>query len=164
MVIDDPNVPPIATRLALVKLFLELHLFNPALLVLQGVMSSDDQEVEAWYLEGWCFFMMAEQARENGEKLDDLTWEELAKDSRDCLETCKIVRLLYFAFQIYDISLFQLHVNEGHPDMPLLEHASELINQLDQLGITPSPVDQGVELEWEDADGSDSSDEDVEME
>jgi hypothetical protein len=64
-------------------------------MVLQGIMASDDEEVEAWYLEGWCFFLMAEQARERGGKLDELTWEELAKDSRDCLETCKTVRLLH---------------------------------------------------------------------
>ncbi len=63
-------------------------------MVLQGIMASDDEEVEAWYLEGWCFFLMAEQAREHGGKLDELTWEELARDSRDCLETCKTVRSL----------------------------------------------------------------------
>lgn len=54
-------------------------------------MASDDQDVEAWYLEGWCFFLMSEQAQENGGTLDELTWQELAKDSRDCLETCQVV-------------------------------------------------------------------------
>lgn len=73
------------------KLLLELSLFNPALLVLQGIMASDDQEVEAWYLEGWCFFLMAEQAKESGEKLEELTWEELARDSMDCLQACQTV-------------------------------------------------------------------------
>lgn len=57
-------------------------------------MSADDQEVEAWYLEGWCFYLMAEQAQGNGGLLDDLTWHELGKDSRDCLETCQLVSLL----------------------------------------------------------------------
>jgi hypothetical protein len=61
-------------------------------MVLQGIMASDDEEVEAWYLEGWCFFLMAEQAHKQGDKLDELTWEELSRDSRDCLETCKTVR------------------------------------------------------------------------
>jgi hypothetical protein len=88
---DDPKLPPIPSRLALVRLFLELALYTPALLVLHGIMSSDDQEVEAWYLEGWCFYLMAEQARESGGTVDDLTWEELAKDARDCLETCQVV-------------------------------------------------------------------------
>ena len=89
---DDSKLPPISSRLNLTKLFLELSLFTPALMVLQGIMASDDEEVEAWYLEGWCFFLMAEQAREHGGKLDELTWEELARDSRDCLEACKTVR------------------------------------------------------------------------
>jgi len=54
-------------------------------------MASDDQEGEAWYLEGWAFYLMAEFAHEspNG-KLEGggLALEELAKDARDFLETC----------------------------------------------------------------------------
>lgn len=57
-------------------------------------MATDDQEVEAWYLEGWCLFLMSERAKETGDKLDDMSWDELAKDSRDCLETCQVVSLL----------------------------------------------------------------------
>ncbi|KAF8071895.1 hypothetical protein FPV67DRAFT_1483083 [Lyophyllum atratum] len=146
---DDPSLPQIPTRLALVKLFLELSLYTPALLVLHGVMASDDQEVEAWYLEGWCFFMMSEQAQESGGTLDELTWQELAKDARDCLETCQV-----------------LHTNQEHPDAPLLEHVRELIGKLDALGITPSPADGEGEGEegWEDVEGSEDSDGDVEME
>lgn len=91
----DPRLPPLSTRLSLVKLFLELSSFTPALLVLHGIMASDDQEVEGWYLEGWCFFLMAEEAKESeAGKLNDLSWEELAKDSRDCLETCQMVGCL----------------------------------------------------------------------
>ncbi|KAM5535934.1 hypothetical protein V8D89_010374 [Ganoderma adspersum] len=145
--LDDPQLPPIPARLSIVKLFLELSLYTPALLVLQGIMASDDQEVEAWYLEGWCFFLMAEQAKENGGKLDELTWEELARDARDCLETCQI-----------------LHVTQEHPDAPLLEHTQELISKLESLGIQPSPDkdEDNEEQGWEDVDGSDD-DEDVEM-
>lgn len=84
-------MPSIAARLVLVKLFIELSSYTPALLVLHGIMSSDDQEVEAWYLEGWCFYLMSEQAQESGGSIDGLTWQELAKDSRDCLEACQVV-------------------------------------------------------------------------
>jgi len=144
---DDPRLPPIPSRLSLVKLFLELSLFTPALLVLQGLMASDDQEVEAWYLEGWCFFLMAEQAQESGGKLDDLAWEDLARDARDCLEACQT-----------------LHANQEHPDKPLLEHTRELIAKLDAQGIQPSPEDGGdAEDGWEDVDGSEDEDGDVEM-
>ncbi len=102
--LDDPSVPPIATRISLAKLFLELELYAPALLVLHGVMSSDDQEVEAWYLEGWCYFLMAEQARETGGKLEDMAWEELARDARDRLETCQLV-----TFSFYHVPILPYH-------------------------------------------------------
>ncbi|EMD31322.1 hypothetical protein CERSUDRAFT_119884 [Gelatoporia subvermispora B] len=145
--LDDSRLPPIPTRLALVKMFLELALYTPALLVLQGIMASDDQEVEAWYLEGWCFFLMAEEAREKEEPLDGLTWQELAKDARDCLETCHM-----------------LHVSQEHPDTPLLDHVKELIEKLEALGVHLSPPgEDGEDGEgWESVEGSDE-DEDVEM-
>ena len=62
------------------------------------------------------------------------------------------------------MALYQLHVNQEHPDKPLLEHVHELISKLEALGIQPSPedADEG-EDEWEDADNSDDSDEDVDM-
>ncbi|KAG6890120.1 hypothetical protein C0992_003073 [Termitomyces sp. T32_za158] len=148
--LDDPRLPSIPGRLALVRLFLELSLYTPALLVLQGVMSSDDQEVEAWYLEGWCFFLMSEQARETGGTIDDLTWQELAKDSRDCLETCRV-----------------LHTNQQHPDTPLLEHVGELVDKLEALGVAMSPMDapddEGDDG-WEDVDDASDGDGDGDVE
>jgi hypothetical protein len=87
-------MPSIPTRLVIVKLFLEQSLFAPALQVLHGVMSADDQDVEAWYLEGWCFFLMSEQAKETGSEIDGLSWEELARDAIDCLETCNVVSVI----------------------------------------------------------------------
>ncbi|KAE9407824.1 TPR-like protein [Gymnopus androsaceus JB14] len=130
--LDDPKVPPIPARLGLVRLFLELSLYSPALLVLHGVMSADDEEVEAWYLEGWCYFLMAEQAKENGGTLDDLSWEDLAKDARDRLDTCQM-----------------LHIHEQHPDKPLLEHTQELIASLESMGIKASPPGEDEEEEEE---------------
>ncbi|KAF5341914.1 hypothetical protein D9611_001897 [Ephemerocybe angulata] len=143
---DDPKLPPIPSRLILVKLFIELALYTPALLVLHGIMSTDDQDVEAWYLEGWCFYLMSEQAKEAGGNIDELTWQELAKDSRDCLETCQV-----------------LHRNQDHPDKPILEHVQELISGLEAQGIKPSPVEEGEEGEdWEEVDSEDE-DGDIEM-
>jgi len=143
-------MPSISVRLSIVKLFLELSLYSPALLVLQGIMAADDQDVEAWYLEGWCFFLMSEQAQESGGKLDDLTWQEVARDSRDCLETCQV-----------------LHKTQEHPDKPLLEHVKELISKLEAQGITPSSAEDdggGDDDDWEDAEGSEDEDGDVDME
>ena len=89
--IDDPQALSIPVRLSLVELLLELLLFDPALLTLQGIMASDDQEVEVCYLEGWAFYLMAELTHDlPNEKLEGegLTWKELAKGTRDCPETC----------------------------------------------------------------------------
>jgi len=84
--------------------------------------------------------------REEG-KLDGLSWEELAKDSLDCLDTCEM-----------------LFTNQGHPDTPLFEHVKELTTKLNELGVTLSPNDDDEEGEedWEDNDNSDEG-EDVEM-
>ncbi|KAG9094056.1 hypothetical protein FS749_013211 [Ceratobasidium sp. UAMH 11750] len=157
----DPKIPGGETRLQLAKLMLELGGNGDALEVIAGVVAEDDQDVEAWYLEGWCLWGMAERVKA-GEKLggedegkgkgkaevldDDsgeLGWEELARDARDCLETCKM-----------------LHINQQHADKPMLAHVEELLAKLDELGITPSPEQgEGEEDagEWED------EDEDVEM-
>ena len=128
-------------------------------------MAADDEEVEAWYLEGWCFFLMAEQAHEKGDKLEDMSWEDLGRDSRDCLETCKVV-CHHTVLQIISLSLLgmaQLHVNQEHPDRPLLDHVNELITKLEELGIRPSPEEEADDNDdWEDAEGEDS-DSDVEM-
>jgi hypothetical protein len=56
----------------------------------------------------------------------------------------------------------QLHVNENHPDTPLLDHVGELIGKLEAWGIKASPPgeEDGDEGEWID---EDSEDEDVVM-
>jgi len=89
-------MPPLPIRLSLTRLFLELSLYANALTILAGVLAIDDQEVEAWYLEGWCFCLMADQARETNKTVEGLSWEELARDAMDCLETCQMVSLWDF--------------------------------------------------------------------
>ncbi|KAH7917578.1 TPR-like protein [Leucogyrophana mollusca] len=138
----DASIP---TRLALAKMFVELGAYAEALSVLQAVLAADDTEVEAWYIEGWAFWLMGERAKERGEAVDGLGWEELWRDARDCLETCR-----------------SLHAAQEHHDEPLLEHVQELLSNLGKMGIQPSPVEEGADEEdegWEDA-----SDEDVDME
>ncbi|GAB1525230.1 hypothetical protein RhiTH_008387 [Rhizoctonia solani] len=153
----DPRIPEGETRLQLAKLMLELGLNGDALEIIAGVVAEDDQDVEAWYLEGWCLWGMAERVKageklegETGEKgkekqeasNDELNWEELARDARDCLETCKM-----------------LHVGQQHADKPMLDHVNELLAKLDELGIKPSS-EHGEE---NDDEGWVDEDDDVEM-
>lgn len=68
-----------------------------------GIMASDDQEVEEWYLEWWVSHLMAEVAHDSpGGKLEgeSLTWEELAKDGGDYLEICSQVGVLKAFFSV----------------------------------------------------------------
>jgi len=56
-----------------------------------------------------------------------------------------------------------LHTAQEHPNIPLREHAHELIEKLEAMGVTPSPDDDGEDgEEWVDVDGSES-DEDIDM-
>jgi hypothetical protein len=56
-------------------------------------------------------------------------------------------------------------VNQGHPDLPIREHVEELTSKLEELGVKPSPEDDGQDdnEDWEDCEESDSSGSDVEM-
>jgi len=57
-------------------------------------MASDDQEVKAWYMKGWAFYLMTELTHKSSNgKLqgEGLALEELGKDARDYLETCRDV-------------------------------------------------------------------------
>ncbi|KAG1866213.1 hypothetical protein F4604DRAFT_2024862 [Suillus subluteus] len=138
---------PVSVRLARAKLLLECGAYHVALDVLENVLASDDSSVEGWYLMGWGWWLVAERQKEGGEVegSEGLTWEDMARDSRDCLETCQM-----------------LHESQSDPDTPILEHVQELLGTLNALGIMSSPVQDDEEGDgdgWEDA----SDDEDVEM-
>ncbi|KAH7099739.1 TPR-like protein [Auriculariales sp. MPI-PUGE-AT-0066] len=149
---DDLRRPDIPQRIALAKLFLELAqhytelaLFENALAILQDVLASDDQEVMGWYLEGWCYLLMAEHGRTAGvaitsEDGDGVPWTEIAHDAKECLESCK-----------------SLHIAQEHPDDQVLQHVQELLTEIDLLNLPPRAED-GAEGEWVDDD-----DDDVEM-
>lgn len=146
------NALPIPVRVARAKLLLECSAYSDALSLLEGVLATDDANVEGWYLMGWSWFLLAERRKEGdmtvvqglGEDGEQLEWQDMARDSRDCLETC---RMLYSSL--------------GFPDEPLIEHVQELITTLEGLSIHPSPPDEEENCEdWEDVR---DSDEDVEM-
>ncbi|GJJ08209.1 hypothetical protein Clacol_002417 [Clathrus columnatus] len=144
---ESPKLPPLPVRLSLVRLFLELSLYSNALTILSGVIGLDDQDVEAWYLEGWCFYLMAEQARETSALVEGLSYEELARDAMDCLQTCQM-----------------LHQAQEHPDEQILQHAKEISAELSAAGIEATPDDPDQDVNDDDNDDAWEDDEgDVEM-
>ncbi|KAG8902744.1 hypothetical protein FRB99_004169 [Tulasnella sp. 403] len=146
---EDVIVPSISSRIALTRLFLELGLHQNALTILHGVLSEDDQQVEAWYLQGWCFYLMAEDVKDGKEVpgLGETTLLELKQDSRNCLETCK-----------------ELHKSQEHPDEQIIEHVNELIGELEADGVHASKPGEEPE-EWDGINEDEwiDEDEDVDM-
>ena len=142
---EDPKLPPLQTRVSLAKIFLELELYQPALDVIQGILAADDTDAEAWYLDGWAHFLIAESTHEAGQE----GWEDEAHEARDSLESC-----------------LALHVAQEHPDLPLREHAKELVEKLEAMGIKASPEgeEDGGEDGWEDEVGSEDGDTDGDVE
>lgn len=94
---------PIQTCIARAKLLLECGAYPDALSLLEGVLASDDANIEGWYLMGWAWWLSAERKKEGdvsatvglGEDGGELEWQDIARDARDCLETCQTVGDLY---------------------------------------------------------------------
>ncbi|KAI9172139.1 putative assembly chaperone of rpl4 [Paramyrothecium foliicola] len=144
---EHPAVPEFPTRIGLARLLLEVELEEEALKVLQRLVTDDDQSVEAWYLGGWCLFIMGEKLRdgkanpqENG--ADKEEWKAIWGSSRRWLSTC--------------LKLYEL---QEYEDERLGEHAVELLQAITkELGEPP----EGEDEDWEDASG-DEEDDDEEM-
>lgn len=95
---------PIQTRIARAKLLIECDAYPDALSLLEGVLATDDVNIEGWYLMGWTWWLLAERTKEGdvtaaaaaaadglGEDGRELEWKDMAGDARDCLETCRTV-------------------------------------------------------------------------
>jgi hypothetical protein len=122
-------------------------------------MEEDDENVEAWYLEGWCFYLMAEETQSRGGKLEgedgqSIGWEELARDSRDCLSTCEAVCALLRSRALCS-DILQLITKQEYEDEQLLEHVRELIAKLEGMDIKPTTGDQVQGDDWEDIESDD---------
>jgi len=51
-----------------------------------------------------------------------------------------------------------LHIAQEHEDGPILEHANELIDSLEEKGIKPTPEDEEGDGGWEDVDADGDKD------
>lgn len=80
--VGDPLIPIYDARLALVKLLLEVGMFEHAFTVLENLQKENDEVVDLWYLYGWTYYCLGDdEERTNEERVG------LWADARDCLET-----------------------------------------------------------------------------
>lgn len=144
---QHPGVPEFPTRIALARLLLETELEDDALRVLERLITDDDSSVEAWYLGGWCLFIIGEKAHVAALKQKDGTdgeeeYKGIFKSSRQWLTRC--------------LKLFQ---QQDYEDERLGEHAKELLDSISKEIGAPA---EGEEDEESDDDSGDE-DEDAEM-
>lgn len=157
---EDERVPEFATRISLARLLMEVEMLDEATGVLERLVGEDDESVEAWYLGGWCLFLVGEKGKEaekeGGQRGEDAEgglagWELVMGSSREWLRN---------SLRLYEALEYE--------DDRLRDHASELVEVLDgQLG----PLDEAhggnedvVEADsgWED-DENEGGDGDQEM-
>jgi NAD-dependent histone deacetylase SIR2 len=113
-----------------------------ALEVLERLVEDDEESVEAWYLGGWCLYLMGEKAKvvaeqslaESDQRIDES--RALGLSSRDWLSN---------ALRLFDLI--------GYEDEKLREHALELVALLD--GILGDKQDGDECEEWEDKEDED---------
>ncbi|OAQ96029.1 hypothetical protein LLEC1_01542 [Akanthomyces lecanii] len=147
---EDPAVPDFPTRIALARLLLETEMMEDALVVLERLVTDDDESIEAWYLGGWALYLAGEKFRDakgsaNGaDPSEDLTitW----KSSRRWLAQC----LKLFDAQEYE-------------DERLGEHAVELVLSINKEIGEPEEGEDEWDVASDDEDDEDE-DEDEEME
>ena len=111
---------------------------DEAMEVLERLVSEDDESVEAWYLGGWCFWLVAEKTTGEGDAEER---RAVRRESRSWLRTC-----------------LDLYRKLEYEDERLEEHARELVEGLDkELGEAED------EDEAEDVEGDSEEDESVDV-
>lgn len=128
---EDPAVPDFPNRISLTRLLMEAEMESAAMDVLERLILEDDQSVEAWYLGGWCQYLIAEKVGDSTADAENL--EAILKGSRRWLNmSLKLGKL------------------QEYEDDRLHQHAEELVAGLDgRLGPEKEGADEHDD-EWED--------------
>lgn len=154
---EDPKVPEFATRVSLARLLMEVAMELEALEVLERLILEDDQSVEAWYLGGWCLYLLAEKRQAPKDAEADASPESQRQASlvasREWLKQ---------SLTLYDLVQYE--------DERLKEHALELVDEMNkELGEDMEDDSNAEDAEGEEGEGDwedeieDESDEDYEM-
>ncbi|XTI88608.1 TPR domain-containing protein [Cenococcum geophilum] len=144
---EDVKVPDFPTRISLSRLLMEAEMEDDALEVLERLVGEDDSSVEAWYLGGWCLYLMSEKRRSSGDSAEERkALMPLMRASREWLQN---------SLKLYQV----LEYEDGR----LKEHAEELVQGLTKVLGPPTDGDEADEDkgDWED-DEEGSEDEEME--
>ncbi|TPX69054.1 hypothetical protein SpCBS45565_g02664 [Spizellomyces sp. 'palustris'] len=112
----DKDWPVYPARIVLVKILLELSLHERALTVLQTIQNENDEDPEGWYLFGWCYYRMGGGGEDDEKVVDPAEKAECWDSARECFET-----------------VLQLHERYGGAEEEMVEHTSQLLEQISQF-------------------------------
>jgi Tfp pilus assembly protein PilF len=141
---EDPHVPDFPIRISLSRLLMEAEMEEEAIEVLERLVAEDDSSVEAWYLGGWCLYLLAERQQSQANGSAD---GEVSDSTKDLLQRSR--RWLQQSLNLYNLLEYE--------DDRLQEHALELVKSLNlTLGEPDAEEEEAAadEDDWEDEDGS----------
>jgi hypothetical protein len=124
---------------------MEAEMEDSALEVIERLVGEDDQSVEAWYLGGWCLWLMG--SKEGQEKQDN-------KDNDDDDDDAEDRKALLMSSREWLRNCLKLYQLLEYEDERLRDHAVELVQGLDgQLGDEEIEEDED---DWIDQSGAES--------
>ncbi|KAL8747139.1 MAG: hypothetical protein Q9184_007644 [Pyrenodesmia sp. 2 TL-2023] len=149
----DEGVPEFPTRISLSRLLMEVEMENEAMEVLERLVEEDDTSVEAWYLGGWCMYLIAERKQTQQIAPNGTTNTKIADEERETsLKSSRI--WLTTSLRLYGL--------QDYEDERLRDHAQELVRDLSlELGNDKNgdlsdeedgAGDEGWDIDMEDKD------------
>ena len=134
----DVQMPDFATRISLSRLLMEAGMEKEAIGVLERLVAEDDHSVEAWYLGGWCLYLLGQKTKaENGEPGDKIEQEaNMLSPKVDAVseEEDEATRLASLrASRKWLKQCLHLYGLLEYDDDRLKQHALELTGELDSI-------------------------------
>ena len=185
---DDDAVPDFPTRISLCRLLMEVGMEEEALGVVERLVQEDDGSVEAWYLGGWCLYLLGgkQAGLDKGGKsgnhdgangvdgMEDVDGDvrdghehggeknEEEENGESNLYMQSLVSSREWLRQ--SLKLFEM---VGYEDERLRDHARELVGEIDGI-VGEHGVEEEEEEEWDgfgddDEQDREDKDEDEEM-
>lgn len=146
---DDAEIPDFPTRVSLARLLMEAVLEEKALSVVERLVQEDDTSVEAWYLGGWCLYLIAQ--KQEAIRQDGSEQTEVSVDHEYIVRSRKWL-----------LKALKLYGKLEYEDDRLKEHAEELVAELNKtLGEPQEGEEEEEEPSWEDVDEDEVEDEDM---
>jgi tetratricopeptide (TPR) repeat protein len=136
---EDPNFPAFAVRVSLARLLMEAEMEVDAKEVVLSLIAEDDTSVEAWYLGGFCRYLLSKRANGSVDKIVSNYQNRARRWLRQCLK---------------------LYQQEDYEDERLKDHALELLQELESI-LGDGVLDESSNSdEWEDDDDDDDDSDD----